>query len=145
MVYKGSSQISSPSLLAFSINFLTEFLSFPNIPVMSSPRATMHPGQGGKVDDVVRFYIFSAYATASARASLPSASVLSTSMVFPLSAVTISPGRIELPETIFSHAGNTPHLVNHFTRAGKNIKYSQHRSASCHVYLHHLHRLGRFK
>lgn len=46
---------------------------------------------------------FSAYTRASASVSRPSASVLMISIVLPLLAATMSPGRIASAETMFSH------------------------------------------
>ena len=46
-----------------------------------------------------------AIASASARISRPSASVLVTSTVLPLNIVSTSPGRIAAPETMFSAIG----------------------------------------
>ena len=51
---------------------------------------------------------FRAYAMASARINLPSASVLITSIVLPVIARTTSPGLVAFPEGRFSEHGTTP-------------------------------------
>ena len=51
-----------------------------------------------------------AYQSASARMSRPSASVLEISIVFPLSAVTMSPGRNAWPLGRFSQEGTTARI-----------------------------------
>ena len=82
-----------------------------NNPAAYSPRATTQaPVRVAR--SIITFGFFcETKCKASARIILPSASVLSTSMLFPDEVTTISPGLIALPETIFSAEGMTPNKL----------------------------------
>ena len=73
------------------------------MPATDGPSATMQaPVSVAMSMHASTLAIFWAYTSASASVSLPSASVLFTSTVFPLDAFRMSPGRIPTPATMFS-------------------------------------------
>ncbi len=76
---------------------------------------------------------------ASARISLPSASVLLTSTVLPLSWVMMSPGRIAPPLGMFSTAGTTVTRSIGSAELGDRRRRLEHGRAAGHVLLHQLH------
>ena len=77
----------------------------------------------------------------SARINRPSASVLSTSIVFPDMAVWMSPGFCALPPGMFSVAGRR----NNFDvglQFGERAHDAEHGGAACHVVFHFFHAVG---
>mmetsp|Transcript_58070 Transcript_58070/g.160579 ORF Transcript_58070/g.160579 Transcript_58070/m.160579 type:complete len:304 (-) Transcript_58070:866-1777(-) len=100
----GIRQMVSPVASELASRALARSSSGDHIPAYLSPRATMHAPVSVAMSTIASTSSFSANTRASARVRRPSASVLITSIVFPLDAVRISPGRIALSEIMFSHA-----------------------------------------
>ena len=73
-----------------------------------SPSATMHAPVSVARSITAAGFSSAASESASARMSRPSASVLSTSTVFPLRIFSTSPGRIAVPLGMFSTSGTYP-------------------------------------
>mmetsp|Transcript_4927 Transcript_4927/g.20294 ORF Transcript_4927/g.20294 Transcript_4927/m.20294 type:complete len:254 (+) Transcript_4927:2014-2775(+) len=90
----GMRQKSSPVSLADASSSAASSSSGVNTPATSGPRPTMQaPVRVATSTMEVAPAVFSAYTSASARVRRPSASVLLTSIVLPLDAVRMSPGR----------------------------------------------------
>ena len=82
--------------------------SAENKPLCTPPRATTQAPVSVAMSTTAAGLNRSAYVKASQRTRRPSASVLSTSMVWPLMLVTTSPGFTAPPSAMFSQAGIRP-------------------------------------
>ena len=91
----------------------TSSSSLATIPLVSLPKAMITAPVSVAMSITFLAPIWQAYQTASASTMRPSASVETTSMVLPLAARTMSPGRCALPSGIFSAQASTP-ITLHF-------------------------------
>mmetsp|Transcript_4880 Transcript_4880/g.17432 ORF Transcript_4880/g.17432 Transcript_4880/m.17432 type:complete len:226 (+) Transcript_4880:166-843(+) len=124
----GIRQNASPASRAAASISLAMPSSGVNTPATSGPKPTMMAPVSVATSTIfVAPAVFSAYTSASASVSLPSASVLFTSMVFPLDAVRMSPGRRPRLPIMFSHdatmkcAATSGGAVSATTRAAPRV------------------------
>ncbi len=104
----GSGQDCSPTSSAISCSEARKASSLAMIPNVRSPSATTIAPVRVATSTIASGFSSEARVIASASTSRPSASVLSTSTVLPLYIVSTSPGRVAVPDGMFSASASQP-------------------------------------